>query len=151
MIAHQAQNLKPMDKNAVKNRLNDANNKLRAMHMSVSLQEGQVQDLLTLPGGASALQRGGSAVLGQEVKSNGRTSSVLDGPAQKNTMLSLTNQIAFALKANQKKNARKANRHSRRQSKQISVEVSDESSEESDSDSDSDITESSDESGSGTD
>ena len=111
--------------------------------MSVTLQEGQVKDLLTLPGGKSAL-RNSCTVIGEEVTAGGVTQ--ITGRPQQNTLLSLTNQIAFALKANAKKTTKKA-KH--RRSKQIDLNSSDDSA--SDSDSYSDITESSDESSSGSD
>ena len=59
-----------MSQNTVRDKLNDANARLKNAHMSVTLQEGQVKDLLTLPGGKSAL-RNSVTVIGEEVTAGG--------------------------------------------------------------------------------
>ena len=88
-----------MPKGTVAGRINAANKKTTDAHLSVSMQENQIKDALLVPGGMSNM-RNSMGIVGEEVKGDGSTMQVVKRMDKTNTMLSLTNQIAHALKSN---------------------------------------------------
>jgi len=113
--------------------------------MSVTLQENMIKDALLVPGNTNGV-RNSVMIVGEEQTEDGLAIPVVKRQDKTNTMLSLTNQIAHALKAKNQRNTKL----SKRKSKMLGNSSGSDESSEDDSDF-SEISESDDESGSDTD